>query len=73
MDRYNLALVLMIVAVAPAFYISVWLGLVATLAIYGLTARLANRHLDRQFRKHVISVRQVAIERHRELQRSLHA
>ena len=73
MDRYNLALVLLIFAVGPVFYISIWLGLGAALAIYGLTARLANRDLDRQFRKQVISVRQVAIERHRELERSLHA
>ena len=72
MDRYNLALVMMIFAVGPVFYISIWLGVVAALAIYGLTARLANRDLDRQFRKHIISVRQ-AIERHRQLERSLHA
>jgi hypothetical protein len=73
MDRYNLALVLMIFAVGPVFYISIWLGVAAVLAIYGLTARLANRDLNRQFRKHFIPVRQVVIDRHRELERSLHA
>ena len=73
MDRNNLALVLMIFAVGPVFCISFWLGVAAVLAIYGLTARLANRDLDRQFRKHINPVRHVAIDRHRELERSLHA
>jgi len=73
MDRYNLTLVLLIFAVGPVFYINLWLGLVAVLTIYGLTARLANRHLDRQFRKHIRSARQVEIERRRELESSLHA
>ena len=48
MDRYNLALFLLTLAVAPLFYLSVWLSVVAAVAIYGLLARLANRDLDRQ-------------------------
>ena len=51
MDRYNLALVLVVLAVVPLFYISIWLSVAAAVAIYGLIARLANQDLDRQFRK----------------------
>ena len=59
MDRYTLALVLIILAVAPLFYMSIWLGLPAAVAIYGLIARLADRNLDRQVRKHARRVRHV--------------
>ncbi len=52
MDRYNVALVLIMLAVVPLFYISVWLGVAAAVAIYGLIARLANQDLDRQYRKY---------------------
>lgn len=48
MDRYNLALFLLTLAVAPLFYLSGWLSVVAAVAIYCLLARLANRDLDRQ-------------------------
>jgi hypothetical protein len=47
-DRYNLALFLLTLAVAPLFYLSGWLSVVAAVAIYCLVARLANRDLDRQ-------------------------
>ena len=39
MDRYNLALGLIILAIAPLFYLNVWFGGVATLVLYGLIAR----------------------------------
>ena len=48
MNRYNLALFLLTLAVAPLFYLSGWLSVVAAVAIYCLLARLANRDLDRQ-------------------------
>ena len=48
MDRYNLALFLLTLAVAPLFYLSGWLSAVAAVAIYCLLARLANKDLDRQ-------------------------
>ena len=48
MDRYNLALFLLTLGVAPLFYLSGWLSVVAAVAIYCLLARLANRDLDRQ-------------------------
>ena len=48
MDRYNLALFLLTLVVAPLFYLSGWLSVVAAIAIYSLVARLANRDLDRQ-------------------------
>jgi hypothetical protein len=47
-NRYNLALFLLTLAVAPLFYLSGWLSVVAAVAIYCLLARLANRDLDRQ-------------------------
>lgn len=47
MDRYNLALFLLALAVAPLFFLNGWLSVVACIAIYGLVARLANRDLDR--------------------------
>jgi hypothetical protein len=56
-DRYNLALVLIMLAVVPLFCISIWLGVAAAVAIYGLIARLANQDLDLQFRKHSSPVR----------------
>ena len=48
MNRYNLALLLLTLAVAPLFYLSSWLTLVVAVGIYCLLARLANRDLDRQ-------------------------
>ena len=51
MNRYNLALLLLTLAVVPLFYISSWLGAVAVIAIYCLFARLANNDLDRQARR----------------------
>lgn len=47
MNRYNLALLLLTLAVVPLFYVSNWLGALAVVAIYYLAARLANRDLDR--------------------------
>jgi hypothetical protein len=51
MNRYNLALFLFTLAVAPLFYINGWLSVVAGIAIYGLVARLANKDLDRRSRR----------------------
>ena len=50
-SRYDLALVLLSLAVIPLFYASIWLGAVALVAAYGLVAKLANRDFDRQHRK----------------------
>jgi hypothetical protein len=46
MDRYNLALLLLAVAAIPLSLVSIWLGLAALVAVYGLLARLANRDFD---------------------------
>ena len=56
-DRYKLALLLLTLAVIPLFYVSIWLGLAAVIAIYSLIARLANKDLDRQRRKHMSPLR----------------
>jgi len=48
MNRYNLSLVLLTLAVVPLFYVSGWLSLVALIAIYGLVTRLANKDFERQ-------------------------
>lgn len=48
MNRYNVALVLLALAVGPLFLISGWLSMLAVIAIYWLLARLANRDLDRK-------------------------
>lgn len=50
-NRYNLALLLLTLAVIPLFHASIWLGAIALVAAYGLVARLANRDFDRQHRK----------------------
>ena len=48
MDRYKLALFLISIGAIPLFYVSIWLGLAAVIAIYSLVARFANKDLDRQ-------------------------
>jgi cyanate permease len=48
MNRYNLALLLLTLAVVPVFFVSGWLSALAIIAIYCLVARLANMDLDRQ-------------------------
>jgi hypothetical protein len=35
MTRYNLALLFLVFATSPLFYVSDWLGLTALMAIYG--------------------------------------
>ena len=50
-NRYNLALLLLTLAVIPLFDASIWSGAIALVAAYGLVARLANRDFDRQHRK----------------------
>jgi len=56
MDRYKLALLVLALAAIPLFYVNIWLGLTATIAIYGLLVRLANRAFDRQPRKTISPV-----------------
>lgn len=53
MDRYKLVLLSLTVAVIPLFYLSIWSGLAALIAIYALTARFANKDFDRQSRNRV--------------------
>jgi hypothetical protein len=48
-DRYNLALLLLALAVVPLFCASAWCGVAALVALYGLVARLANKDLDRRY------------------------
>lgn len=55
-DRYKLALLMLALAAIPLFYLNIWLGLAATVAIYGLLVRLANRAFDRQSRKAISPV-----------------
>ncbi|MCL6682987.1 hypothetical protein [Sphingomonas alba] len=50
MDWYKLALVPLTIAVMPLFFVSIWCGLAALIAIYALAARLANKDFDRQSR-----------------------
>jgi len=57
--RYTIMLVLLALALAPLFYLSVWAGLAALVAIYALVARLANKDLDRQHRKKVDLLRRL--------------
>jgi hypothetical protein len=47
MTRYNLALLFLVLATIPLFYVSDWLGLTALMAIYALLTRLANKDFDR--------------------------
>lgn len=47
-DRYKSALFLISIGAIPLFYVSIWLGLAALIAIYSLVARFANKDLDRQ-------------------------
>jgi hypothetical protein len=47
-NRYKLALFVLLIAVVPLFYVSIWLGLAALIAGYALTARFANKDFDRQ-------------------------
>ena len=56
-DRYKLALSLLTLSLIPLFYVSIWLGLAAVIAIYSLIARLANKDFDRQRGKHVSLLR----------------
>jgi hypothetical protein len=46
MNRYNLALLLLALAVIPLFYINLWLGIIALIGVYGLLARLADNDLN---------------------------
>jgi hypothetical protein len=55
-DCYKLALLMLALAAIPLFYLNIWLGLAATIAIYGLLVRLANRAFDRQARKTISPV-----------------
>jgi hypothetical protein len=55
-DRYKLALLLLAIALMPLFYVSIWLGTAAAIAVYALMARLANKDFDRQSRKHISSL-----------------
>jgi len=48
MNRYNLSLLLLALAVMPLFYVSGWLSVAALVALYGLITRLANKDFDRQ-------------------------
>ena len=48
MNRYNVALLLLALAVGPLFLISGWLSMLAVIAIFWLLARLATRDLDRK-------------------------
>lgn len=48
MNRYNLSLLLLTLAVMPLFYVSGWLSVAALIAIYGLVTRLANKDFDRR-------------------------
>lgn len=48
MNRYNLALFLLSLALVPLFYVSGWLLALALVAIYGLMTRLANKDFDRR-------------------------
>jgi len=57
MNRYKLALISLTLAAVPLFYVSVWLGVAAVIAIYGLTARLANRDFDRRHGKQMAPLR----------------
>jgi hypothetical protein len=50
-DRYKLALSVLFLAVIPLFYVSIWLGLLATITIYGLLARFANKAFDHPSKK----------------------
>jgi hypothetical protein len=56
-DRHKLALLLLMIAVLPLFYLSIWLGFAAVIALYALLARLANQDLDRRSRKHISPLR----------------
>jgi hypothetical protein len=49
-NRYNLALLLLTLAVVPVFFVSGWLSALAISAIYCLVARLANKDLDHKSR-----------------------
>jgi hypothetical protein len=42
-------LLVLAVAIVPLFYVSVWLGLTAAIVAYVLSAKLANRDMDRIF------------------------
>jgi hypothetical protein len=47
--RYRWALPAMALAVLPALYMDVWLGLAVAIVAYVLAAKLANREMDRVF------------------------
>ena len=53
MNRYDVALLLLTLALLPLLYVSAWFGIAVALAGYMLVARLAGRDLDRlsQLRK----------------------
>ena len=42
-------LLLLVVAIVPLFYVNVWLGLTTAIVAYVLSAKLANRDMDRIF------------------------
>ena len=42
-------LLLLVVAIVPLFYVNVWLGLTSAIFAYVLSAKLANRDMDRIF------------------------
>jgi hypothetical protein len=42
-------LLLLVVAIVPLFYVNDWLGLTSAIVAYVLSAKLANRDMDRIF------------------------
>ena len=47
MNRHDVALLLLTLALLPLLYVSAWFGIAVALASYMLVARLAGRDLDR--------------------------
>jgi hypothetical protein len=54
---YNLAFVMLVFAIVPLAYLSVWLSAVAAAGAYVLAARLANKHLDASFQRRSSRIR----------------
>jgi len=65
MIRYNLALLFLVLAAIPLFYVSGWLGLSALMAIYALLTRLANKDFDRHSGSRSASLPETIVQRGR--------
>ena len=58
----KIALLVLLLAVLPLFYVNTWMGLGAAVAAYALAAKLATRHMDRVFLVRSLKVKRKPVD-----------